>query len=308
MGTQNVIHPREGMHTDSSRQRLPPFSVFLNGWFLFYVQRYLRRHFHAVRLLAAPEPSSPSTNGLRTQTVNDHPDIGSEPVILYTNHPSWWDPLVFLTLAAKLYPGRLSYGPIDARALGHYRFMERIGFLGIDQGTWRGSARFLRMARAALHRSDVIFWITSQGEFVDPRQRPVGIRPGVGHAAEGASRGLIVPLAVEYPFWTERFPEALAAFGPAMRLADAPNRSAAEWNRLLAQALEATQDRLAEASQRRDPAAFRTIVSGRVGVGGIYDWIRRIAAWCRGRTFDAAHGNWDDKRASPRVAHNEASQ
>jgi len=308
MGTQNVIHPREGMHTDSSRQRLPPFSVFLNGWFLFYVQRYLRRHFHAVRLLAAPEPSSPSTNGLRPQTVNDHPDIGSEPVILYTNHPSWWDPLVFLTLAAKLYPGRLSYGPIDARALGHYRFMERIGFLGIDQGTWGGSARFWRMARAALHRSDVMFWITSQGEFVDPRQRPVGIRPGVGHAAEGASRGLIVPLAVEYPFWTERFPEALAAFGPAMRLADAPNRSAAEWNRLLAQALEATQDRLAEASQRRDPAAFRTIVSGRVGVGGIYDWIRRIAAWCRGRTFDAAHGNWDDKRASPRVAHNEASQ
>lgn len=308
MGTQNVIHPREGMHTDSSRERLPPFSVFLNGWFLFYVQRYLRRHFHAVRLLAASEPSIPSPNDLRTQAANDHPDIGSEPVILYTNHPSWWDPLVFLTLAAKLYPGRLSYGPIDARALGHYRFMERIGFLGIDQGTWRGSARFLRMARAALHRSDVIFWITSQGEFVDPRQRPVGIRPGVGHAAEGASRGLIVPLAVEYPFWTERFPEALAAFGPAMRLADAPNRSAAEWNRLLAQALEATQDRLAEASQRRDPTAFRTIVSGRVGVGGIYDWIRRIAAWCRGRTFDAAHGNWDDKRASPRVAHNEASQ
>ena len=308
MGTQNVIHPREGMHTDSSRERLPPFSVFLNGWFLFYVQRYLRRHFHAVRLLGALEPSNPSSNGLRTQAANDHPDIGSEPVILYTNHPSWWDPLVFLTLAAKLYPGRLSYGPIDARALGHYRFMERIGFLGIDQGTWRGSARFLRMARAALHRSDVIFWITSQGEFVDPRQRPVGIRPGVGHAAEGASRGLIVPLAVEYPFWTERFPEALAAFGPAMRLADAPNRSAAEWNRLLAQALEATQDRLAEASQRRDPAAFRTIVSGRVGVGGIYDWIRRIAAWGRGRTFDAAHGNWDDKRASPRVAHNEASQ
>ena len=161
MGTQNVIHPREGMHTDSSRQRLPPFSVFLNGWFLFYVQRYLRRHFHAVRLLGALEPSNPSSNGLRTQAANDHPDIGSEPVILYTNHPSWWDPLVFLTLAAKLYPGRLSYGPIDARALGHYRFMERIGFLGIDQGTWRGSARFLRMARAALHRSDVIFWITS---------------------------------------------------------------------------------------------------------------------------------------------------
>ena len=31
---------------------LPPFSHGLNGWFMWYVRRYLRRHFHAVRLLA----------------------------------------------------------------------------------------------------------------------------------------------------------------------------------------------------------------------------------------------------------------
>jgi len=254
---------------------LPPFSHGLNGWFMFYVRRYLRRHFHAVRLL---------------RQTPDHPDLGTAPVIFYSNHPSWWDPLVFLTIGELLYPRRMVYGPIDATALGKYRFMERIGFIGIAPGTWRGSARFLRMARAAEQRSDVIFWITAQGEFVDPRERPVTIRPGVAHALEGRSSGLVVPLAVEYPFWTERFPEALAAFGPALSIADAPARSAEDWETVLAAALEATQDRLAVAARSRDPGAFRTLLSGRVGVGGVYDFVRRIGAWLRGERFDASHG------------------
>jgi len=257
---------------------LPPFSRALNGWFMFYVRRYLGRHFHALRLLHGTAPHA------------DRPDIAAEPVIFYTNHPSWWDPLVFLTVGELLYPDRLSYGPIDSQALGKYKFMERIGFIGIEPGTWAGSARFLRMARAAAHRADVIFWITSQGEFVDPRERPVQIRPGVGHAVEGRELGLIVPLAVEYPFWSERFPEAVVAFGPAIRLADAPRRSAAEWNDVLARALEQTQDRLAEAAKSRDPRAFRTLQRGRVGVGGVYDIGRRLGAWIRGKQFDASHG------------------
>jgi len=257
---------------------LPPFSHGLNGWFMFYVRRYLRRHFHALRLLRGPP------------LLADHPEIAGQPVIFYANHPGWWDPLVFLTIGELLYPDRMIYGPIDATALGKYRFMEKIGFIGIEPGTWRGSARFLRMAKAAGRRRDVIFWITAQGEFVDPRERPVTIRPGVAHALEGRTEGIVVPLAVEYPFWTERFPEALAAFGPVMRIADAPGRTADEWEAVLATALEATQDRLAVAARRRDPAAFRTLLAGRVGVGGVYDTVRRAGAWLRGERFDASHG------------------
>jgi 1-acyl-sn-glycerol-3-phosphate acyltransferase len=270
------------MRGTQHEHELPPFSRFLNGWFMFYVRRYLRRHFRALRLLRA-DPSG-----------CDKPEIGAEPVIFYTNHPSWWDPLILLSIGEILYPERLSYGPIDARALGKYRFMERIGFIGIDMGTWKGSARFLRMARAANRRSDVIFWVTSQGEFADPRERPVRIRPGIGHAVAAATQGLVVPMAVEYPFWTERFPEALVAFGPAIRIADAPHRTAAEWTQTLADALESTQDRLAAAAMRRDHRAFRTLFQGRVGVGGVYDLARRLGAWIRGESFDASHGGSED--------------
>jgi 1-acyl-sn-glycerol-3-phosphate acyltransferase len=264
---------------DLHEHELPAFSRQLNGWFMLYVRNYFRRHFHALRVLAGENGQA----GL--------PDIASEPVIFYTNHPGWWDPLVFLLLAGKCYPDRLNYGPIDAAALGKYRFMERIGFLGIDPHARSGAARFLRMAKAASRRSDVIFWITSQGEFADPRTRPPAIRTGVAHAAASSGRGLIVPVAVEYPFWSERLPEALVAFGPAMRIADVDqHRDVKEWTAVLEAALTATQERLAEAAIRRDPHAFTVLASGNVGVGWIYDSLRRLKAWWRGERFDASHG------------------
>lgn len=256
---------------------LPPFSRSRFGWFMWYVTWYLRRHFRAVRLLGG-QGSTPTV-----------PDIGSRPVIFATNHPGWWDPLVFLWLAHRLYPDRMSYGPIDARALGKYRFFETIGFIGIEPGTWRGSATFLRAAKAASGRPDVIFWITAQGEFTDPRKRPIELRPGVGHAV-AAGAGLVVPVAVEYPFWNERLPEAVLAFGPAIDIGAQADRDADEWTRVITTELTAVQDRLAAAAIARDPTAFVTLLSGTVGVGGVYDIIRGLAAWCRGERFDASHG------------------
>ena len=231
----------------SPEHDLPLISRQLFGWFMIYVRKYFRRHFHALRLLAGPagEPALP--------------DITGEPVIFYANHPGWWDPLIFQLMAEKGFPERLNYGPIDAAALGKYRFLERIGLVGIEPGTRRGAARFLRIARAAGRRPDVIFWVTAQGAFADPRERPMVIRPGVGHAAQGNERGVIV-----------------------------------------ATRLEATQDRLAHAARRRDPAPFRTLLTGDVGVGGVYDLSRRFRAWLKGERFDPSHGGVSSISPEPR--------
>ena len=252
---------------------LPPFSVRLHHWFMVYVRRSMRRHFHALRVLAD------GADG------RGHPDLGDEPALFYTNHPGWWDPLVFFTVADTLWPGRKNYGPIDAAALEKYRFLGRIGLVGIEPDTRRGAARFLRVARAAGTRGDVIFWVTAQGEFADPRERPVVMRPGVGHANE---RGVIVPVAVEYPFWTERLPEAVVAFGTPIRMGQGMDARA--WEPLLAERLEATQDALAVAARKRDPGRFRTLLDGETGVGFVYDLARRLRAWSRGRRFDPSHG------------------
>ena len=263
---------------------LPPFSRTLFDWFMWRVRKYLARNFHAVRLLTEQAGGGPV------------PAIAGAPVIFYSNHPGWWDPLIFLAVGQTLFPDRMVYGPIDAAALGKYKFMERIGFIGIDPQSRSGAARFLRTVRAAGRRTDVIYWITAQGEFTDPRIRPAVLRAGVGHAAAAAERGLIVPLAVEYPFWSERCPEALVAFGQSIRLGESSDRSAEEWTELLAHGLETAQDHLAAAAISRDPHRFTPLLAGRVGVGGVYDFVRRAQAFLRGERFDASHSG---ERAVP---------
>jgi 1-acyl-sn-glycerol-3-phosphate acyltransferase len=257
---------------DDPGRNLPPFSRVRFDWFMAYVRWYARRHFHGVRLLR--------------ETL---PDTAGRPVLVYTNHPGWWDPLIFLLVAGHAFPGRLNYGPIESGALGRYRFLERIGFIGIDPESREGARRFLLMAAASLRRTDTVFWVTSQGTFVDPRPRPVRIRAGVAHVAAARPAGLVIPMAVEYPFWTERLPEALVAFGRPFDPSREPARPSRDWRALLESELCATQDTLAEASVARRADRFDSILAGRSGVGGVYDWLRRVSAWLEGRHFDPSH-------------------
>jgi 1-acyl-sn-glycerol-3-phosphate acyltransferase len=183
---------------------------------------------------------------------------------------------------------------MDAAALSKYSFFARIGAFGIDPSTRRGAANFLATSRGILATDGASLWITAQGEFSDPRSRPVELRRGVAHLIRNLERGRVVPLAVEYPFWNERAPEALARFGPSLHLADEPDRSTEEWNATLTARLTETMNALADEAISRDPNRFRTLVLGRAGVGGLYDRWRRVKAWSRGRTFDPAHG--EDRR------------
>ena len=232
---------------------------------MWYVRGYCRRHFHSIRLLK-PSDNRPAV-----------PVIEGESVLLYANHPSWWDPLIFFLVAQKLYPDRMNYGPMDATALGRYSFLKRIGFLGIERNSWKGAAHFLRFAKAAMERSDVLFWVTPQGDFVDPRQRPVDMKPGVGHAAAAAKHGWIIPFAVEYPFWNERLPELHQ------------DLDATQWNKHLAAALEETQNELRTAAISRDTNVFIELAVGTVGIGGVYDITRRIRSTLAGQRFNPAH-------------------
>ena len=98
-----------------------------------------------------------------------------------------------------------------------------------------------------------------------------------------------MPLAIEYPFWNDRLPEALVRFGPAIEISSGQEASPREWTARIGQALEETQDRLAEEARRRDPAAFTTLVGGSAGVGGVYDLWRRFRAWARSESFEPEH-------------------
>ncbi|MDB5309660.1 MAG: hypothetical protein JWO38_3862 [Gemmataceae bacterium] len=237
-----------------------------------YCVRYIRKHFHALWVSNTSSPFPPA----------------DEPVLIVLNHPSWWDPLLGLVLSTR-FPDRDQFGAIDAVAVQRYGFFKRIGFVGVDTTSLRGAAEFLRVGRTVLSKPGRVFWVTAQGQFSDVRERPLNLRSGVGHLAARLDRGVIVPLALEYTFWTERTPEALVRFGEPLRITDHPGLDGREWTRRIEEALTRTLDVLNAETMSRDPAKFTAIVSGRTGVGGVYDLWRRAKAWVRGKKFDPSH-------------------
>ena len=242
------------------------------GW---YLRWYFYRRFHAVRM---------SRDGLARSSLAEA--IEGRPVIIYGNHPSWWDPALYMLLAALLFPTRRGYGPMDAKALGKYGLFERMGVFGIALDTPRGAARFLSTSLAILSEPTSILWITAEGAFTDPRRRPIQLRPGIAHLARRVPGAIILPLAVEYTFWNESKPEALVRFGAPI---ESGGGTVADWTARLEAALTETLDALGAESMQRDPALFQPLLRGAAGVGGIYDVWRRSRALATGQRFDPRH-------------------
>lgn len=251
---------------------LPHRWHWLMRGFRRYCTRYVRKHFHAVRL---------------SRSSHAFPPAG-EPVLVVLNHPSWWDPLIGIILSDR-FAARDQFAAIDAVAVNRYAFFKRLGFISVDTKRLRGAAEFLRTGQTILSEPRRVFWVTAQGRFTDVRERPLNLRSGVGHLAARLERGFVVPLALEYSFWNERSPEALARFGEPISIAEHRGLSGKEWTHLIEDALTETLDGLNSEAMSRDPAKFETILAGRTGVGGAYDAWRRMKAWMLGQRFDPSH-------------------
>ncbi len=243
---------------------VPRVSQSLLGFFSRYSARYLKRHFHTVRLLQA------------SIVPNDQ----KGPLIIFLNHASWWDPLVCLLLKKEFLPGRPAYAPMEAAALEKYRFLKRLGFFPVEAKSTRGATAFLLTATAILEQPDSVLFLTPQGSFADVRT-PLAFQPGLEHLARRLPRATFVPLALEYSFWEERKPEILLAFGAPV---------AGKTNAPLLDHLAATQAMLSDAVQRRVPEEWRSLSKSRSGVNWSYDLWRGLRARLRGEPFDVDHG------------------
>jgi 1-acyl-sn-glycerol-3-phosphate acyltransferase len=245
---------------------------WLFGWYLRFL---FWRKFDAVRVSHAGEPPPAIVAGL------------SGPVIVYSNHPSWWDPTLYMLLAAIAFRRHASFGPMQSAALGKYAFFRKLGVFPIDPTIRAGAAEFLNVANRVLSAPRGMLWVTAEGAFVDPRVRPVRLRPGIAHLARRIPNAVMLPLAIEYGFWNESHPGVFLRFGtpiPTGRHLDV-----AAWHARLEQELATTMDALAQETIARDPAAFRSLLRGGAGLGGIYDWYRRAKWLLRGRWFDTSH-------------------
>lgn len=269
------------VHPKSARGPEPPSIPRISPWimkaFVWYGRRHLRRHFHSLRL---------SRSGWQ-------PLPQGVPLVVYSSHASWWDPIVGLVLQDELLPKSRVFAPMAAPMVQKYPMFSRMGFFGVEQDCPRGAVRFLKVAQAVLQHPDHVLAVTPQGRLADCRERPVSFVGGLGHLAARSPRAAFVPLAVEYVFWEERLPEILLRFGPPILAAEGscPRRSPQQWTSLFESEMTQVQDALAESVKHRRSDEFQTLLRGQRGASRIYDLYRRARARVRGESFDPGHGN-----------------
>ncbi len=211
-------------------------------------------------------------------------------LVVYTNHPGWWEAVVYVVLARRVFVNRPIFSPMDAPMIERYPFMGRIGAFGVARGRIQAALDFRAAATVIFEKPDNILFVACQGRFADVRERPLRIEGGIAHLPDVAAGLTFAPLAIEYVPWQEKRPECLLRFGetisgdalremtPAARLAH------------LETALESAMSSLARLAIARDPEVFETLLDGRRGINPIYDAWRRLRAWIAGRAFHPEHG------------------
>ena len=270
MATADLVKEKPVDSTD-----IPNVSSRLVYWFDWYLQRYFPKHFHAFAV----------SNTAVVESIE--PD---QPLIVYINHASWWDPLVALVLARRHFASHSLYAPIDAAALEKYPFMQRLGFFPVQQDSLHGAGQFLRAARKILRMPGSSIWLTPEGQFADPRTRDLSFQPGLAHLASKLDRGVLLPVAVEYPFWEERLPEVLVRFGEPIDVSQHTALDKEGWQSTLERGLRETQSKLEHDSVSRNGDQFEILISGQSGVFWLYDAIRRVRSWLTGIPLEKAHG------------------
>ena len=273
--TLRIVHSAES--NGWANQDLPFMSRPLLRLFTWYSRRYIRKHFHTIRVSRAGVP---------------HTSAGW-PLVVYSNHASWWDPLLGLILREEFFPNRDTFSPMESTMLRRYGFFRKLGFFGVEQKTRRGAVQFLRIAQAVLHSPNNILAITPQARFADVRERPIRFASGLGHLASRVPKAHFTPLAIEYVFWEERLPEVLVRFGPPIQICanTVGPTNAADWTRLFEKALQDNQEALSAEAQHRCSDDFVILLRGGAGQGGMYDFWRWLKAKYRGQTFEKEHAS-----------------
>lgn len=255
----------------------PPVAKWFQDGFHTFLKPFLRRHFHTI----AVERESLAALG----------KLSDGPLIVYGNHPSWWDPLIAHFLCRNCFRGRQFYAPIDADALAKYQVFSKLGFYGIDLQSNRGAAEFLKTSVSILQAPGASLWVTPEGKFSDSRDYKNPLMPGLAHlCTKMDENGCAIPMALEYVFWEERLPECLIRFGSPIQRSQYRNEDKSGWNSVLESGLRENQRQLAELVIQRSSEPFEAVLSGARGAGGFYDSFRRFRSLIGGRQFHAEHG------------------
>jgi hypothetical protein len=120
-------------------------------------------------------------------------------VVLYANHPDFWDPIVCALVCKSLLPTHQVFAPIDSEALKTHWYFRGLGFFSVHQNSVRGLRDFLRVGESILRNVErPCLILTPEGRFTDPAQRPVVFRRGLSTLLHRVKCVPAHPLALDY--------------------------------------------------------------------------------------------------------------
>ncbi len=260
-----------------SKQVIPPRNEFLYKGFAWYANRMVRKSFEAMAL-----------DDAEYQRIVVPDDI---PIVVYANHPSWWDPILAVLLHEYHFAKRAFYAPIDAEALKKYEILRKLGFYPTQMNNHRGAASFLRTSKAILHSKKSVIWLTPEGHFSDPRDRGKPLMPGLAHIASNEKEVALISLAIEYPFLNERKPYMMMRLSEPIFASSISASGKLELSELLQEQLRTNQDRLAQHVLARDLKPFRMIQQTIRRPNNVYDVARVVKSVFKRQRVQLRHDN-----------------
>jgi 1-acyl-sn-glycerol-3-phosphate acyltransferase len=171
---------------------------WFNAWFSGHARSRIRATFGAMRVRGLDE-----VRALATET----------PLLVVSNHTSWWDPLVAMHVSTHLV-GTDGYAMMDAKNLRRLPFFSLVGGFGVDLDKPADGASVMRYAARLLDRPGKLVWVYPQGRERPITERPLDFRPGSAEIAR-ICRAHVVPAGLRYEFGGDERPTLWLSFGEA---------------------------------------------------------------------------------------------
>jgi 1-acyl-sn-glycerol-3-phosphate acyltransferase len=168
----------------------------------------------------------------------------SAPVLVVSNHTSWWDPLVVLHLSQHLLKTD-GYALMDAKNLRRLPFFALVGGFGVDLDQPADGAAGIMFAARLLREPGRLVWIFPQGRERPVTERPLGFKPGAAEIARVAKKAVTIPAALRYEVAGEEKPRIYVSFGEAL----SPERDATRAREKQEIAVAKELDRIEEAAR-----------------------------------------------------------